>query len=64
MKVVRATVDSVWLTRPASSLEMPQGVCLDEGYDYGEVCRTLAVRGRGGGKGGGRKRAMVGGVWS
>ena len=41
MKLVRATVDSVAVCRPASSPEQPQGMCLDKGYDFDEVRRTL-----------------------
>ena len=41
MKLVRATVDSVAVSRLAPSPEQPQGMCLDKGYDYAEVRRTL-----------------------
>ncbi len=41
MKLVRATVDSVPVPRPAPSPEQPQGLCLDKGYDYGEVRETM-----------------------
>ena len=41
MKLVRVTVDSVAVSRPAPSPEQPQGMCLDKGYDYAEVRRTL-----------------------
>ena len=37
MKLVRATVDSL----PAPSPEHPQGLCLDKGYDFDEVRRTV-----------------------
>ncbi len=42
MKLVRATWDSVPIPRPTPGPETPQGRCLDQGYDYGEVRRTLA----------------------
>ena len=41
MKLVRATVDSLPVPRPAPSPERPQGLCLDQGYDFAEVRRTL-----------------------
>ena len=41
MKLVRATVDSLPVPRPAPSPEHPQGLCLDKGYDFDEVRRTL-----------------------
>ena len=41
MKLVWATVDSVAVSRPAPSPEHPQGMCLDKGYDFVEVRRTL-----------------------
>ena len=41
MKLVRAMVDSLPVARPAPSLEYPQGLCLDKGYDFDEVRRTL-----------------------
>ena len=40
MKLVRATVDSLPVGRPASGAEYPQGMCLDKGYDFAEVRRT------------------------
>ena len=40
MKLVR-TVESVAVPRPAPSPEQPQGMCLDKGYDFDEVRRTL-----------------------
>ena len=42
MKLVRATLDSVPIPRLTPGPETPQGMCLDKGYDYGEVRRTLA----------------------
>ena len=41
MKMVRATVDSIPVQRPASSPEQPQGLCLDKGYDFDEVRETM-----------------------
>ena len=41
MRLVRPTVDSLPVPRPAPSLEYPQGLCLDKGYDFDEVRRTL-----------------------
>ena len=41
MKLVRTTVDCVPVLRPETSAEHPQGMCLDKGYDYDEVRRTL-----------------------
>ncbi|CAI8021946.1 Putative transposase for insertion sequence element IS402 [Geodia barretti] len=41
MKLVRATVDSVGMPRPTPTPEHPQGLCLDKGYDFAEVRRTL-----------------------
>ena len=42
MKLVRVTVDSVAVSRPTPSPEQPQGMCLDKGYDFSEVRRTVA----------------------
>ena len=41
MKLVRETLDGPLAFRPAPSLAQPQGICLDKGYDFGEVRRTL-----------------------
>ena len=41
MKLVRATVDSLPVPRPAPSPEHPQGLSLDKGDDFAEVRRTL-----------------------
>ena len=41
MKLVRVTVDSVAVSRPAPSPEHPQGMCLDKGYDFPEVSRIV-----------------------
>lgn len=37
MKWVRATVEAIVVPRPAPTPEHPQGLCLDQGYDYDEV---------------------------
>lgn len=37
MKLVRQTLDSIPLKRPPPSVDRPQGLCLDQGYDYDEV---------------------------
>ena len=42
MKLVRATIDSLVVERPAPTDEQPQGLCLDKGYDYDEVRDLLA----------------------
>ncbi len=42
MKLVRVTVDSLPVSRPIPNPEHPQGMCLDKGYDYPEVSRTVA----------------------
>ena len=42
MKLVRPTLDSVVIARPEPTPEQPQGMCLDKGYDFDEVRRTLA----------------------
>lgn len=54
MKLVRATIESIVVPRPAPTQEEPQGMCLDRGYDYDEVRSTLLefgftehIRGRG-----------------
>ena len=41
IKLVRTTVDSVPVQRPAPSPEQPQGLCLDKGYDFDEVRQTM-----------------------
>jgi len=39
MKLTRATLESVpaYADRPEPSIEEPQGLCLDKGYDFDEV---------------------------
>ena len=68
MKLVRATVDSLPVPRPAPTPDQPQGMCLDKGYDFDEVRRTLEefgftahIRSRGDQKGGWVQGAALGG---
>ena len=42
LKLVRPTLDSVMIARPEPTPERPQGMCLDKGYDFAEVRRTVA----------------------
>ncbi len=37
MKLVRPTIQSIVVERPDPTEEQPQGMCLDNGYDYDEV---------------------------
>lgn len=54
MKLVGPTIEDLKLERPTPSLENPQGLCLDKGYDY-EIVRewveqagfTAHIRARG-----------------
>ena len=41
MKLVKDTLDSLPVKRPRPGPEGPQGMCLDKGYDFDEVRRTL-----------------------
>lgn len=41
MKLVRPTVASLVVERPAPTGHHPQGMCLDAGYDYDEVYALL-----------------------
>ncbi len=41
MKLVRATVDSIPVQRPAPTPKQPQGLCLDKGYDFDEVRQAV-----------------------
>ena len=41
MKLVKATVDSIPVERPAPTRERPQGMCLDKGYDFDEVRESI-----------------------
>jgi putative transposase len=54
MKLVRQTIESLVVERPAPTDEQPQGMCLDKGYDYDEGRAILQafgctahIRGRG-----------------
>jgi len=54
MKLVQATLESIAVARPAPSVERPQNICLDKGYDYPEIQELVAqwgytahIRGRG-----------------
>lgn len=40
-KLARETLESIVITRPKATCDAPQCLCLDKGYDYGEV-RELA----------------------
>ena len=40
-KMARATIKSIPIKRPRPTRRLPQGLCLDKGYDYDEV-RSLA----------------------
>jgi putative transposase len=42
MKLVRETLDSLIVARPAPTAEQPQGLCLDKGYDFAEVRDIVA----------------------
>lgn len=42
MKLVRATIESLVVERPAPTDAQPQGMCLDKGYDFAEVRAVLA----------------------
>lgn len=37
MKLAEATLQSIPVKRPKPTRQNPQGLCLDKGYDYGEV---------------------------
>lgn len=37
MKLVRKTLDNIMAARPLPTATMPQGLCLDKGYDFDEV---------------------------
>lgn len=41
MKLVRATIESLVALRPEVTAEEPQGLCLDQGYDYDAVREVL-----------------------
>jgi putative transposase len=37
MKMVQETLDSIPVQRPEPTVDEPQGMCMDKGYDYDEV---------------------------
>ena len=41
-KMVHETIASMLVARPEPTLEQPQGMCLDKGYDYDEVRELLS----------------------
>jgi len=41
MKLVRETIETIIVDRPEPTVEQPQGMCMDKGYDYQEVRDTL-----------------------
>ena len=44
MQLVRATLESLVVERPAPTPEQPQGLCLDAGYDYDVgICHPAGV---------------------
>jgi putative transposase len=44
-KLLAATLDSVPIPRPMPSTRRPQRLCLDRGYDYAPVRKTVAKHG-------------------
>lgn len=40
-KLLRETIESIPVERPRPKPAAPQGMCLDKGYDYGEVRELL-----------------------
>lgn len=42
MKLTEATVQEIVIARPEPSPAQPQHICLDKGYDYGEVRDVVA----------------------
>lgn len=45
MKLVRATLENIVVSRPEPTEDEPQGMCMDKGYDYDEVHDILAAFG-------------------
>ena len=41
MKLLRPTLESIVVERPKTTVEQPQGLCLDKVYDYNAVRATL-----------------------
>ena len=44
-KLLKATLDSISIERPAPTPEQPQGLCLDKAYDNSEVRELVAEYG-------------------
>ena len=44
-KLLEPTIDSIPIERPEPTLQQPQGLCLDRGYDFGSVRETATERG-------------------
>jgi transposase len=42
MKLAKSTLEHLMLQRPVPVAAQPQGLCLDQGYDYGEVRALVA----------------------
>jgi putative transposase len=42
MKLVRPTLESIPVPRPAPAREQPQGLCMDKAYDFPEVRELVA----------------------
>jgi putative transposase len=42
MRMVRETIESIPIDRPAPTKRKPQGMCMDKGYDYDEVRAVVA----------------------
>lgn len=40
-KLARETIESIPIERPEPTRRHPQGMCMDKGYDYGEVYELL-----------------------
>lgn len=45
MKLVRETIESIVVERPEPSMERPQDMCLNKGYDYQKVHDILCAFG-------------------
>ena len=45
MKLVRNTLDGIMAVRPVPTATVPQGICLDKGYDFDEVRAILQAFG-------------------
>ena len=44
-KLLEPTINSIPIERPEPTLEQPQGLCLDRGYDYDSVRETASKHG-------------------